>query len=538
MVKYGFREIVDRLGLARGLGFNRKVRPLRTAAGLGMPERLRLACEELGPTFVKLAQVLSTRPDIIPPELVHALGGLQENVRPMESTEVRSQIEEELGGAPSDIFKRFAAEPAGSASIAQVHRAVLPDGSQVAVKIQRPYIEQTVESDIDILLHIARALEQHVSELTQYDPVAIFEEFARTLRQELDFVREARNMEVCRSNFHAYDSVRIPRVHWDYTTPRCLTMDFIEGERVETEQDLRMKGFDPSTLAERAVHVYLKMILEDGFFQADPHPGNLRAIENNVLGILDYGMFCRVDEEMRDLLVEIFMSMSERESRRVVDIFEQMEMLREGTDVEGLKRDLEDMLATYYGVEISKIPWGKANWEFLGLIQRYHIQFPRELTSLMRALAALEGLALSIDPGLNLAEHIEPFAQRLLIRRYSPYRVRKQIRTHTRDLFRLLSEFPRRMNSFLRRLGKGQIKLRMDREQLDSITYSLNRATNRLSISVILAALIIGSSLLLVTAGATVGGILLALGWLGLGVAVMLGLWLAYSVFRTGGSAR
>jgi ubiquinone biosynthesis protein len=530
LVRHGLAELASRLGLEGRLRFGRRARP--DAAMRSDPERLVKAFEELGPTFIKLGQLLSTRPDLLPPDYLKAFSRLQDDVPRLTFEQVERVIETETCKLPDDIFAEFDREPVGAASLAQVHRAKLATGEQVAVKVQRPGVAEVVEGDLAILESVARFIDRRQPDLAFYDPVGVVAELSRSLRRELDFVHEGQNADICRRNFAEDRTVAIPRVYWDYSTRRLLVLEFLTGVKVTDPEGLKQAGIDRAELARRGTRAYMRMVFEHGFFQPDPHPGNLVVVPDCRVGILDYGMFSRIDDETRDLLVDMLVASYRQDGSRLTRL-----VLKAGSksaliDESALRADIQDLLDRYYGASLRDLSLGKVMRELLAVSRRHRIAVPAGLSMLMRGIATVEGLGLLIDPEFNFIEEMKPFLARVARRRFGPLGWLRDLRRHEADFESLARDLPADLRQISEWLKKGEIKLQIDHEELRQIVRNLSRSNNQLAAAIVLAAIIVGASLLVVAAPTALKSLVPAIGVAAFVAAAAIGVYLLLAVLR------
>ena len=532
LVRYGLAELAARFGLEGRLQLGHKAHP--DVAVLTEPERLVKALEKLGPTFIKLGQMLSTRPDILPPDYLKALAQLQDNVPGIPYDAVERVIATETCRLPQDIFAEFDREPLAAASLSQVHRAKLATGEEVAVKVQRPGIAAMVEGDLAILATVARFIERRQPELAVYDPVGLVAEFGRSIRLELDFVHEGQNADICRRNFAADEAVVIPKICWDYTTSRLLVLDLLAGVKATDAVALKEAGVDRHRLGQSGANVYMKMIFEHGFFQPDPHPGNLVVMSGGRLGVIDYGMFSRVDDDTRDHLVDMLLAAYQQDSSRLMRLVLKVGTKTARIDEAALRTDIQDLLDRYYGATLQELSFGRVLRELLAVIRRHRIAVPAGLAMVVRGLATVEGLGLLIDPGFSFVEELRPFLERLAWRRFGPLGWLKDLRRTAADIESMARDLPADLRQASEWLKKGEIKLQIDHEELRQIARNLSRSNNQLAAAIVLAAIIIGASLLVVAAPTALHSVVPAIGVAAFVAAGAIGVYLLITALRRG----
>jgi len=455
-----------------------------------LPERLRLALTSLGTTYIKFGQVLSTRADIVGPEVAEELRKLQSNT-PADSPETILQlITEELGQPVEKLFKTFDPVAFSSASIGQVHRAQLEDGRDVVVKVQHDNIQEKVNIDLDLLLVLAQLLHDHVADTRPYQPVSTAHEFRRTLLHELDFTSERRNMDKFSRNFAEDDTVCIPEVYRHLCSRKVLTMDLLVGISGSKPSEIQASGEDLDIFARKTATVFLNMIFRDGFYHADPHPGNYMLLDGGRLGLLDCGMIGRLDESIRELFSELLMMLIEGDSESLAGL-----LLRAGSAPEDVNRvafrtDVNDLIVEHGTRSLDEFDLGGTLDQLTGIIRQHQVLMPSAASLLIKTLVMLEGTSRELNPSFSLAEVLEPFKKQLLRERLDPKRWLQRISRSVRDIDRLARQGPRNIAEILERLQSGKLKIRHEVEDLKIVT-------NRLVSGMLIASLFMGSSLLL-----------------------------------------
>jgi len=536
-VRHGFGELVETVELLPYLSLPRRL--LRggwpTTPPLGVPQRMRLALEELGPTFVKLGQVLSTRPDLLPPDYIAELAKLQDAVSPVPWEPVRAQIEAELGALLDELFATFDPTPIAAASLAQVHGATLPDGLEVVVKVQRPDIEMTIESDLEILSDLARLLQTRTPLGELYDLPEIAEDFGATLRAELDFCREGHNADRFRANFADEPCLYIPQVYWDYTARRVLTLERIHGIKINDIQALDEAGLDRHRVALHAARMIVKEVLEDGFFHADPHPGNFVVMPGEVIGAMDFGMVGHLSHQTRSDLIRLYIVAVQMDEESIVDQLIRIGAAGDTVERAGLRRDVTRLLRKYYGMPLGAIHAREVFEEIRPIAFRHHLHLPPELWLLGKTLAMIEGVGLKLDPDFDIFGFSRPYVRRFMWQMASSRSWGPPLVKGAGDWARLLGLVPRVGAQLLGRAERGELEIAVSYKELDRTLVRLDRLANRLSISVLLAALIVGLALFIpaFNLAQQLGGatIWVVAGFVG---ASLLGLWLVFSILRSG----
>lgn len=501
---------------------------------LSSAERMRLALEELGPTFVKLGQILSTRPDVIPHSFVCEFEKLQDNVPGISFAAVKSQVSQELGGPVESFFAWIDPESLAAASIAQVHRARLISGEDVVIKVRRPGVVNLVESDISALMGLAQLAERHLPGSEIYDPVGFVREFARTIRREMDFSREGHTIEKFRDNFAGTTWMYFPRVYWEQSSRAILTMEYVNGIKVSDLKSLQQQGLDRKLIAVRGADAFLEMVLNHGFFHGDPHPGNIFILPDNVICLLDYGMIGRLDDGLKSFLTDLLHAVVQRDTDEIVSLLLASGDISDGLDIRALKRDLAHFIDSYYEIPLKEIEVGRLLMEFVDIITLYAIHIPPDLMLLNKSLVLIEAMGRSLDPTFNMIDHLRPFIAKELRQKYSPRRIAGDIRTNFISYLSLARSLPRDIKEIIHRINRNKFKIDLEHRGLDKFTTDFDRSTNRLSISLILSAMIIGSSIIMHTDKGPLLFGFPVLAFFGYTVAAFIGLWLVYAIIRSG----
>ncbi|HEY5522352.1 MAG TPA: AarF/UbiB family protein [Desulfuromonadaceae bacterium] len=533
---YGFDQVLEMLGLADMVVRSRKLfrGSVPDIARLTAAERMRLALEELGPTFIKLGQILSTRPDVIPRAFVREFEKLQDNVPSFPFEEVLTQITGELGGPAEQFYAEIDPVPLAAASIAQVHRARLMTGEDVVVKVRRPGIVEVVESDISALMALAGLAERHLPGIELYDPVGIVREFARTIRREMDFSREAHTIEKFRDNFIKTPWMYFPRVYWEQTSRAILTMEYVAGVKVSDREKLFDQGLDVKLIARRGADSFLEMVLNHGFFHGDLHPGNVLILPDNVICLLDYGIVGRLDEDLKTFLTDILSAIVKRDMDEVVSLLLFAGDISDSLDIRALKRDLSNFIDGYYEIPLKEIEVGRMLMEFIEIITLYSIRISPDLMLLVKSLVLIEGMGRALDPGFDMVEHLRPFIVKAIRQKLSPLRVSRDIVQVLSSYINLARNIPRDLKEIINRINRNKFKIDLEHRGLDKFTADFDRSINRLSTSMILAAIIIGSSIIMQTDKGPKVMDFPVLAFMGYTVAGVVGLWLVYAIIRSG----
>jgi ubiquinone biosynthesis protein len=537
LLRHGLGDLVRRAGwadlLARA-GHALHVEAADELARLEPPAQVRRALEELGPTFVKLGQILAGRADLLGPEWIAELARLHSRVPAVPFEDLRAQLVEDLGGEPSEVFASFDATPFAAASIAQVHRATLKDGTPVVVKIRRPGIRERIEADLRLLERLAGSAAEQWPALAPYRPQALVRQFAKSLRRELDLAAECRNAERIAQHLAGMPEVVIPRVHWAHTNERVNVQDFVDGAPGEDLERLDREGFDRRLLAQRGARAVLKTIVEDGFFHADPHPGNVFYLPGNRLAFIDFGMVGRLSPQRREELLALLLGLVERRPQAVADVL--IDWTGDGHAAQtGL---LEDEIAAfvdqYHGVPLAQLHLGEMLAEVTTVLREHQLALPADLALLVKAFVSLEGMGRALDPGFNMAGEALPLLRGVLRARYQPKALALRGWQALSEALATASGLPRDVGRLIRLARHGRVKVAIEVTELRRTADLVDRAASRLALALVIAALIIGSSIVM-----TVGGEprIFGMPWLGLlGFvgAVVGGLWLLRSIARGG----
>ncbi len=540
-LKHGFGQFIEQINLQRFIPLRKRLKLFSKWSDtekLTAPERLRMAFGELGPSFIKLAQLLSSRPDLITGRYADELRKLQDRVPPFPAEEAKKTIESELGAPINNVFDRFDEVPTAAASIAQVHNAVLKNGKTVIIKVQRPGIRETIETDIAILSTIARLIVKHIPESRIFNPEGIVAEFSKTVKKELDFIMEARNAQRFKRNFSDSDTICIPAVYSDLLSEKIIVIDKLEGIRIDDVKGIESLGMDRSELARKGINAYFKMIFEDGFFHADPHPGNVFIMPDGRIGLMDFGIVGRLTPDIMENLARSFLAFFHKDFDTLVDQYIELGLVAEEVDIETFKKefktDLIDICEPLYSSTISEINLAEYLQIISQLAIKHGLRIPSDLLLMNKTLLILDNIGRQLDPDFNFMAAAEPYASELVKNRLGPQRVFDKAKKNLSEIAEILAATPKQVNMLLRKALKDGIGFKVNTIGMDRLIKDIDRSSNRLAFSIIVASIIVGSSMLIQSG---IGGILFglpAIGAIGFLVAFVLGLWLLISILRSG----
>lgn len=535
LLKHGYYDLLKNLKVEHYLdGGLRRLRGPVEQQDLTRAERFRHALEELGPSFVKAGQLLSTRPDLLPVDFLEQLARLQDSVAPFPFDEVRTIVEEELRAPLEELFEDFDPKPLAAASIGQVHRARTVAGEDVVVKVRRPGVRRTIEVDLEILLNLATLMERHLEGWDVHRPTRVVEELALSLDRELDYRMEAANQEHFAWQFRDEGRVRVPSVLRGATTEKVLTMEYVEGVRASDPQALRELGHDPQRLAAVAAELAMRQIFDFGFFHGDPHPGNLLVLEGGVICFLDFGMMGRIDRAAREGFAELVLGIVRRDSRQMKEALLALCGSEEAPDSPALERDLSEFADRHFFRPLKELSLGDVLQQLLGLAARHRLGIPADLFLMIKALANVEGLCRGLDPDFEISTHATPFLRRIQLERLYPQRLARDLVESSGEALALLRDVPGELRATLVQFRRGRSRLGFELQGLDPLNATLDRVSNVLAFAIVLAALIIGSSLIVLAGLPPLWHDIPLIGLGGFVVAAVMGFWLLASILRHG----
>ncbi len=530
MIRYGWGDFVRVLGM--GTMLERAGRILHWEHSneidqLDAPVRFRLALEELGPTFIKLGQLLATRMDMLSPAWIAELEKLQSHVPPVPFELVEADVLAQLGRPIDEVFAEFEREPFAAASIAQVHRAKLLDGTRVVVKLRRPGLERKIEADLRILQHLVRLLELEFPDARRYQPLVMAGYFRRALRRELDLMVEAHHIDRFRKQYAQEDYVHIPRVFWAYSGAAMNVQEELLGIPASELEAVRASGLDTRLLAQRGADLMLKMILVHGYFHADPHPGNVIYLPENRIGLIDFGMVGHLTEYRRQQLVSLLDALAQNNEDGLLQVLMDWTGDAEINEVR-LAHDVADLLTNYDNLQLKDVRIAALLNDIASLIRDNSLVLPADLTLLFKALVTLEGLGQQLDPEFQLATQLTPLVHQVILQRYTPEAIMKRGRRSLREAFEVVSGLPRDMARLMREVRRGRLRIDLDLKRLDSFGQQIDRASNRITMGILTASLVIGSSIVMTVDGWRF------MGFIGFLLAFLNSLWVILSIWRSG----
>lgn len=537
LIRYGFGDLVHRVGMSGALERAGQVlhwQTIEELSTLDTPTRVRRALEDLGPTFVKLGQVLATRVDLFPPEWILEFGKLQNAAPALDYAQIHPQLCEDLGEEPENVFARIEQVPLAAASLAQAHRAWLADGTAAILKVRRPGIRKIIEADLRLLSRMAEVVETQAPDLRRYRPRDVVHQFTLSLRRELDFAAECRNAERIAQNFVDYPEIVIPGVYWQWTGERLNVQAFVDGVSACDLEAADAAGLDRKLLARRGAETILKMVLEDGFFHADPHPGNIFFLPGNRIGLIDFGMVGRLSEQRRFQIAQLLHGLAAHDADAVTQVL--LDWTDGAADIneQRLQADTDAFVDQYRGVPLKQLSLGAMLQDVTLILRDHNLALPPDLALMIKTFVTLEGLGRQLDPDFDMAAEARPFLERTLLHRHSPGVMIRRGWRALGSATDLLMRLPKDLGQLLRNARHGKLHMEIDVPTLKPFGDQVNHAANRLTLGVVTAALIIGSSIVM-HAGSSGGG----RGWPTLGVlgfigAALGGVGILISIWRSG----
>lgn len=541
LLKHGFGRVIEQLNLHRFIPLRKRLKAFGHWPAVEkhtVPERLRMAFSELGPSFIKLAQLLSSRPDLITTAYADEFKKLQDKVPPFPAEEARKIIESELKISLEDVFADFDNVPVAAASIAQIHNATLKTGEKVIVKVQRPDIREIIETDVAILSTIARLMLKYIPESKFFNPEGIVDEFSKTVKKELDFIREARNAQRFKKNFEENPNICIPTISPELFSEKVIVMERIEGVRIDDIEGIESFGINRSELAKRGVDAYFKMIFEDGFFHADPHPGNIFVMPDGRMALMDFGIVGRLTPDMMENIAAAFLAVIKKDFDLLIAQYIELGLVTEEVDTDAFRRefkaDLIELLEPLYDLAISEVNFAEYLEALTHLAIKHDLRMPSDMLLMNKTMLILDNIGRQLDPDFNLISVAEPYAAKLVKKQISPQKVFERTKENLSEFADLLITTPRQVSSLLRKALKNELSVKINPIGMERLIKDIDRSSNRLAFSVIVASIIVGSSLLIQSG---IGGKILglpAIGAIGFLVAFVLGVWLLISILKSG----
>ena len=489
LTKHGFGHILDKFKIKK---------PKRIVLKKAHPQRLRKAFEELGPTFVKLGQILSLRPDLVPIEYVKELSSLQDRVPPFSYEKVEKIIQEELKKPINELFPYFSKEPIASASIAQVHKAKLKNGTIVAVKVQRPNVKEIMDTDIEVMFYVAKLLEKHSKNLREFQPTKIVEEFKNWTEKELDFRREAKNAKRFYRNFKNSATVKIPKVYDQYSTRRVLTTEFIDGIELHKINKLKgKKGYNVNQIIKNGFDSILTQVFVHGFFHADPHPGNILILKGNKIGLVDFGIVGFFNKRLKDKSIELFYGIVQEDIDSIIDTFMDMGLINEKeTNIDAFREDVLEVIEPLQKSSLDKVKISYVLENVLDLALKHHVKLPVDFVLFGKTILEIEGVGLEYAPRFKFVESSKPFIEKLIKREFKINNMAKNLMKNVAKYGKLFRELPDQLSSALRRIQKGTLRVNIEDTDVKKLAVDIDKSSNRLTYGMLTAAFLITGALL------------------------------------------
>ena len=536
LIRYGFGGFVRSLGMGKALERAGRVlhwQHVEDYVKLDTPQRIRRVLEDLGPTFIKLGQILATRVDLFSPQYIAEFEKLQDQAPPVPFEELLPQLEEDIGGSIDEIFLEVERQPLAAASIAQVHKAVLKDGTPVILKIRRPGLRKIIEADLRLLQRIVDIAESESPEIRRFHPKEVLRQFNQSLHRELDLAAECRNAERVAANLADDLNIMIPKVYWQWTGERLNVQEYIQGIQGRDLAAVDKAGLDRKLLADRGIRAVMKMIIEDGFFHADPHAGNVFYLQDNKLAFIDFGMVGHLTEERREQVVSMLYGMINHLPTKVAEILEDWSD-NIYTDEQVLTVDIEAFVDQYSSLALKDLSLTLMMSDLMAILRDHKLILPADLALLIKAYITLDGLGRHLNPDFNILIFATPYIQRIMMDRYRPEAIAKRGWRNLLSVADLLSSLPKDLRKLLRASRKGAIQIDVTVRRLDHYVNNIDNAISRLTMGIVTAALIIGSSIIMTVKGGPELFGLPAFGFLGYSFATIGGIWLLLSIWKSG----
>ncbi len=537
LFKYGVDDILGAFKIDKYIDVGRKLisrKQRELINNYSRPERVRMAFEDLGPTFIKLGQTLSMRPDFISIKFINELSKLQDMVPPCDFTEIKAIIESEFNRALDKIFDFFDPTPIASASIGQVYKARLKNGREVAVKVQRPGLDNLVAVDLGIMYHLASMIEKNIAEISFLRPIKIVEEFTRIIAKELDYTIEANHLERFAQNFTDDPTIHIPAVYRLQTSKRVLTMEYLDGIKVSDIARLDKDGVDKKQITGSGANILLKQIFDHGFFHSDPHSGNIFILPNNVIGMLDFGQVGAVDRQSREDFVDLIDSVVHQNSFKATRQLLKITYWDKKPDTRRLEKEIADFIGNHLHKTLKDLNISFLLQDLLNIVSRFQLRIPPDIFLMMKALGTIEGIARQLDPNFDMIDAATPFIKQIKLERLTPQRLSDDIQTLTGEFIQFFKQFPTDMIEISRLIRGHKLSLKIDNNSLETIQSTNNKTGNRIAFSIIIAAIIIGSALVITAKTPPLIFGMSFLGFSGIAVSAVMGLWLFIAIIKNG----
>lgn len=499
LVEEGFGYIVGKIKLKHKIPITKRIKSKLAKKNKLTPEaRLRITLERLGPTFIKFGQLLSVRPDLVPKKYIKEFEKLQDNVPSFSFQKIKNEIEKELGKPINSVFRSFDKKPVASASISQVHKAVLKNGDKVAVKVQRLNVQKIMETDVEIMFYIAKLAEKYSPQIAKYSPVSIVKEFAEWTKNELDFRIEAENAHRFYRNFEGVRTVKIPKIYDDYTTSRILILEYIDGIEIRNIKEIKKAGLDLDKIIKNGFDAILTQVFIHGFFHADPHPGNMLVLKNNVIAFVDFGIVGYFDEDLKRKSIDLLYGIIKKDTDQIVQTFLDLGVVEEDkVDINSFRNEIRDAIRPLKGSQLRNIRLSFVLEEVLDVALRYKIKIPLDFVLFGKTIITLEGVGLEYDPNFKFMDEIQPFAERLIIDRSNPKQAIGNFLKNMTRFRRFVTELPDKTDKLFQKIQSGKVKIDIEDKDIRTLSIEIDRSSNRLAYSMIIAALLVTGALLI-----------------------------------------
>jgi len=536
LAKHGFGDFISRTKIDKIFEFNGDKAAFENKtpeSEKNIWQRIKMILEELGPAFIKLGQTISNRPNLVPPELLEELEKLQNSVQAFDGALAVRIIEKELEKPLAELFKTFNEKPLAAASIAQVHKAVLNSGAAVVVKVQRPDIKKVIEVDLEIMKDLAALMENYESELKRIDIIGIVEEFEKSILKELDFSYEASNMEKFGINFKNAAEIYVPKCYRDYSTKKILTMEFIDGINISEIEEIRKRNLSPEIIASRGADLILKQIFDHGFFHADPHPGNIMVLDNNVICFLDYGMMGFLSNSTREHLSSVIIGVAKHDAAKIAKTLIKFSIKNvDDFNFAIIESQVGELIERHLYQSLTHMDMSAMLNSIIKIMIENHLKMPSDFYLLVRALIILQASGENLNKNFNVSEYIKPYAEKMVRDRVSPIKLAGDLFNSATDLAVLMRELPSEISEILEKIKYGKLKVDIEHKGVERALATYERTTNRLVFSVVLASLVVGSSIVIHSKIPPLWNEIPVIGIVGFSVASLLGFWLLILILR------